>query len=128
MPKDRMRNRYLVNFVDHKSNYCRVFLARNKQRKISSTSCRSLKSVSIDGFMSFKLKVEVSTRMWTCFCKSSDVARQISEARNQASNGKAECMHRTVLNMARAMIFASDLPLYFGGDAVKYSTYILNFL
>ena len=41
------------------------------------------------------------------FCKRTGVARQISEARNQALNGKAERMHRTVLNMARSMIFAS---------------------
>ena len=35
-------------------------------------------------------------------------------------------MHRTVLNMARCMIFASGLPLYFWGDAVQYATYVLN--
>ena len=29
-PKDRSKNRYMINFVDHKSNYCRVFLARTK--------------------------------------------------------------------------------------------------
>lgn len=29
-PKDRLGNRYMVNFVDHKSNYCRVFLAKTK--------------------------------------------------------------------------------------------------
>ena len=26
-PQDRLGNRYLINFVDHKSNYCRTFLA-----------------------------------------------------------------------------------------------------
>uniref|UniRef100_A0AAV1VHI2 Integrase catalytic domain-containing protein n=1 Tax=Peronospora matthiolae TaxID=2874970 RepID=A0AAV1VHI2_9STRA len=31
-PKDRLGNRYLVNFVDHKSNYCRVFLAPTKDK------------------------------------------------------------------------------------------------
>ena len=35
-------------------------------------------------------------------------------------------MHRTILNMTRAMIFASGLPLMFWGDAAEYSTYILN--
>uniref|UniRef100_A0AAV1U906 GAG-pre-integrase domain-containing protein n=1 Tax=Peronospora matthiolae TaxID=2874970 RepID=A0AAV1U906_9STRA len=30
MPKDRHGNRFLVNFIDHKSNYCRVFLAPTK--------------------------------------------------------------------------------------------------
>lgn len=60
------------------------------------------------------------------FCKQEGVTRQVSEARNQASNGKAERMHRTVLNMARCMVFASNLPLCYWGDAVEYSTYILN--
>ena len=29
-PKDRLGNRYLINFVDHKSDYCRIFLVRTK--------------------------------------------------------------------------------------------------
>jgi hypothetical protein len=29
-PVDREKNRYLVNFVDHKTNYCRIFLAKTK--------------------------------------------------------------------------------------------------
>ena len=60
------------------------------------------------------------------FCKKSGVARQRSEARNQASNGKAERRHRTIMNMARCMIFASRLPLNFWGDAVEYAACILN--
>lgn len=30
MPQNRIGNRYLVSFIDHKSNYCRMFLARTK--------------------------------------------------------------------------------------------------
>lgn len=60
------------------------------------------------------------------FCNQSGVKSQVSEARNQASNGKAERMHRTVLNMARCMAFASNLSLCYWEDAVEYSTYILN--
>jgi hypothetical protein len=29
-PVDRRKNRYLVNFVDYKTKYCRVFLAKTK--------------------------------------------------------------------------------------------------
>ena len=29
-PQDRLGNRYQDNFIDHDSNYCRVFLARTK--------------------------------------------------------------------------------------------------
>ena len=55
------------------------------------------------------------------------MARQRSEARNQASNGKVERMHRTIMNMARSKIISSGLPLsFFGGDAVQYSAYVLT--
>ena len=37
-------------------------------------------------------------------------------------------MHRTVLNMARSMIFACNMPPYSWGDAVEYATYILNWI
>ena len=60
------------------------------------------------------------------FCQKAGIARQKTEADNPASNGKAERMHRTVLNMARCMIFNCRLPVYFWGDAVKYAAYILN--
>ncbi|GMF58755.1 unnamed protein product [Phytophthora fragariaefolia] len=60
------------------------------------------------------------------FDKDTGVARQRSEANNQASNGKAEHMHRTVMNMARCMVFVCGLPLSFWGDAVPYAAYILS--
>lgn len=60
------------------------------------------------------------------FCMRTGVARQVSEAGNQVLNGKAERIYRTALNMARCMIFACRLPLYFWGNAVKYAVYVLN--
>ena len=60
------------------------------------------------------------------FCSTTGVSRQFSEARNQASNSKAKRMHRFFMNMVRSMIFASNLPLSFWGDAAEYATYILN--
>ena len=32
-PRDRLGNRYMINFVDHKSNYVKIFLARNKDQE-----------------------------------------------------------------------------------------------
>ena len=60
------------------------------------------------------------------FCKKEGVRRQISEAENQASNGKAKRMHRTVMNLVRSMIFGNSMALYFWGDAAEYATYILD--
>ncbi len=60
------------------------------------------------------------------FCERTGIARQCTEADNPASNGKAERMHHTVLNMARCMIFNCRLPMQFWGDAVKDAAYVLN--
>ena len=29
-PQERLKNRYLINFVDHKNSYCKIFLAQMK--------------------------------------------------------------------------------------------------
>lgn len=60
------------------------------------------------------------------FRKEAGVRRQISEAENQASNGKTERMHRKVMNLVRSMIFGYPLALYFREDAAEYVTHILN--
>uniref|UniRef100_A0AAV1T508 Uncharacterized protein n=1 Tax=Peronospora matthiolae TaxID=2874970 RepID=A0AAV1T508_9STRA len=127
-PRDRLQNRYLVNFIDHKSNYCRLFLARTKDAAAKHFEAFPIHFERRFGFKIHVLKTDgggVYANI-DLFCKRTGVARQVSEARNQASNGKAERMHQTLLNLARSMMFASALPLQYWGDAVQYAVYILN--
>ncbi|KAE9302953.1 hypothetical protein PF001_g13775 [Phytophthora fragariae] len=127
-PRDRLNNRYMVNFVDHYSNYCRVFLARTKD-----AAAKQFEHFLVFFEKQFNCRIHVlrtdsggEYQNVDLFCKQTGVARQRSEARNQSSNGKAERMHRTIIIMARCMIFACGLPLNFWGDAVQYAAYILN--
>ena len=59
-------------------------------------------------------------------CEKSGVRRQVSEAGNQASNGKAERLHETVMHMLHSMIFESGLPFIFLENAAENASYILN--
>ena len=127
-PADREKNRYLVNFIDHKTNYCRIFLAKTKDEAAK-------KFMHFVGHFErrFDCKIQVLRTDGggeyvnvDLFCEKTGIARQRTEADNPASNGKAERMHRTVLNMARCMIFNCKLPMHFWGDAVKYAAYVLN--
>ena len=127
-PRDRLGTRYLVNFVDHRSNYCRVFLAKSKD-----VAALKFKHFLASFEREFNCRIHVlrtdgggEYKTLDMFRKATGVSRQVSEARNQASNGKAERMHRTIMNMVRSMVFASNLPLYFWGDAAEYAAYILN--
>ncbi|GMF52340.1 unnamed protein product [Phytophthora fragariaefolia] len=127
-PRDRHGKRCMINFVDHSSNYVRAFLAKNKvgaTKKFKyflvffekEYNCRThvLRTDCGGEYMNVKN-----------VCRTTDVRRQVSEANNQASNGKAEQMQRTILNMVRCMLFASGLPLKFWGYAVEYTAYVLN--
>ena len=127
-PQDRLGNRYLINFVDYKSNYCRIFLARTKD-----AAAKQFEAFLTYFEKRFDCRIHVlrtdgggEYANVDLFCKRTGVARQISEARNQASNGKTERMHRTILNLARSMMFACALPLNFWKDAVLYAVYVLN--
>uniref|UniRef100_A0AAV1U6N4 Integrase catalytic domain-containing protein n=1 Tax=Peronospora matthiolae TaxID=2874970 RepID=A0AAV1U6N4_9STRA len=118
-PRDRLGNPYLVNFVDHKSNYCRVFLAHTRDAAAKQFEAFLVHFENLFGFKVHALRTDGGREYANVdlFCERKGVARQVSEARNQASNGKAKRMHRTVLNLARSMMFACALPLILWGDA-----------
>ncbi|KAE8895634.1 hypothetical protein PF005_g191 [Phytophthora fragariae] len=91
-PRDRRGNRYLVNFVDHKTNYCRIVLAKMKDQ-----AAKYFEDFLIYFEKRFECKVHVLRTEGGAeynnvdeFCKKSGVARQKSEVKNQAANGKAE--------------------------------------
>ncbi|DAZ93861.1 TPA: hypothetical protein N0F65_009583 [Lagenidium giganteum] len=109
-PADRRGNRYMINFVCHASNYCRVFLAKRK-----NAAAQQFAHFLVWFEKRFDVKVHVlrtdgggEYQNVDLFCRTQGrVARQVTEARNQAANGKAERMHRTIMNMVRCMLFGT---------------------
>ncbi|CAI5726216.1 unnamed protein product [Hyaloperonospora brassicae] len=90
-PADRLGNRYLIDFIDYKTNYCRVFLAQTKD-----AAAKKFEHFLVLFERRFECRIAVlrtdgggEYQNVDLFCKSTGVARQVSEARNQASNGKA---------------------------------------
>uniref|UniRef100_A0AAV1U784 Integrase catalytic domain-containing protein n=1 Tax=Peronospora matthiolae TaxID=2874970 RepID=A0AAV1U784_9STRA len=120
IPQHRLGNRYLFSFIDQKSNYCRVFLARTKNAAVKQFEAFLVHCEKRFGFKVHVLRTDgggVYDNV-DLLCKRTGVARQVSKARNQASNGKAERMHRTVLNLAHSTIFPCALPFQFWRDVV----------
>ena len=103
-PRDRLGNHYLNNFVDQKSNYCRVFLAKTKDQ-----AAKTFEHFLVFLERQFNCRVHVlrtdgggECENVDLFCKSTGVSRQVSEARNQASNKNLrECTERCLIWLAR---------------------------
>nr|CCA18617.1 copialike retrotransposable element putative [Albugo laibachii Nc14] len=127
-PKDRRGNRYLVVFIEYKSNYVREFAARRKNAAAkmfehvlawfeNESNCR-IHVLRTDGAGEYKVV--------SLFCKQTGVRRQVTEAGTPQSNGKAERMNRNVFNMVRSMIFGSGLALTYWSEAGEYAACICN--
>uniref|UniRef100_A0AAV1THS5 Integrase catalytic domain-containing protein n=1 Tax=Peronospora matthiolae TaxID=2874970 RepID=A0AAV1THS5_9STRA len=119
-PRDRLGNRFLVYFIAHRSNYFCVFLAKTKD-----VAALKFKHFLVQFEREFDCKIHVlrtdgggEYKNLDVFCKATGVSRQVSGASNQASNSKAERMHRT-MNVIQLLVFASNLPLTFWSDAAE---------
>ncbi|OWZ22593.1 LOW QUALITY PROTEIN: hypothetical protein PHMEG_0002670 [Phytophthora megakarya] len=109
-PRGGRGNWYLVNFVNHKSNYCRIFLTKTKGQ-----AGMHFEHFLIHFEKLFLCKVHVlRTDGGAKYNNTAGVTRQKSEVKIQVANGKAERMHRTVMNMLRVRV---GTPLNYWEDA-----------
>ncbi|CAI5711704.1 unnamed protein product [Peronospora destructor] len=71
-PRDRLGNRYMVNFVDHRTNYCRVFLAKSKDVAAQKFKhfMAFLKGNLIVAFTCCERMTEENIRRWTSFART----------------------------------------------------------
>ncbi|POM62822.1 LOW QUALITY PROTEIN: hypothetical protein PHPALM_27973 [Phytophthora palmivora] len=102
-PKDRDGNRYIINFIDHSTNYTIVEATKKFEEFLTFFEKRfdcKVYALHTDGRKEY---VQADP-----FCV--ELALGINKRENQASNEKTERMHRAVLNIAHCMQFSSGLP------------------
>ncbi|OWZ16252.1 LOW QUALITY PROTEIN: hypothetical protein PHMEG_0009977 [Phytophthora megakarya] len=116
-PMDRHKNRYMINFIGHKSTFCRIFVARTKAK-----AADKFKYFMVYFERVFNVRVHVlrtdgggEYKLLDVFCAQTGIAWQMTEPRTSASNGKAERLHHTIMNMVRCMLFGGGLPLNYWG-------------
>ncbi|KAF0727961.1 hypothetical protein Ae201684_014072 [Aphanomyces euteiches] len=129
-PSDRYGNKYYVNNVDYGSGFVTTYAIKRK----SEQAAKAMEFLA-EFETSFTVKVKVFrsdrggeylSEKFRTFLAKRGIRHELTEKDTSASNGKAERMHRTLLNATRTMIFGSDLPSKFWSHALSYATYLRN--
>ena len=131
-PQTHDGKRYYVSFLDHFSNFGMVYLMKDKSevelyfRKyvglVENKFGKCVSNLRCDN------GGEYTSKSFRAFCEEKGIVTMYSIPRNPENNGKAERYNRTVMEMARCLIFDSGLPKEMWGEAVLTSVYTLNCL
>jgi hypothetical protein len=124
-------NKWFVTFIDDATRFCRVYAIPDKRAatvlnafKIykawaENESGNKIKSLRTDGGLEY-------TGMFDTFLAQQGIAHQITPPYSPESNGLAERMNRTIMEMVRPMLHVHGYPLNLWAEAVFAANYLKN--
>lgn len=125
-----MERRYFLTFKDDASDYRHVFFIRHKsdvfekfkefERSISKKFGRSMKVSRSDNGLEF------CNKKMNEYLASRGIKKENTAPYTLQQNGKAERDNRTLVESARTMIHAKNLPFFLWAEAVNIAVYMLN--
>jgi transposase InsO family protein len=131
MPVSSRSNRlYSMNVIDDFSSYVWSLPLRSKDeaapilqswhRAVENQCGERLKILVTDNG-------ELSSHAMTAWCSLHGIDHQFTAPYTSAQNGRAECLHRTLLNKARAMRLACNAPPNLWDEFCSTAAYFTNF-
>ncbi|KAA3488257.1 pleiotropic drug resistance protein 3-like [Gossypium australe] len=103
------RSRYFVLFIDDSTRFCQVYFMKNK-------------SEVVEIFFKFKVMVENQS---DCKLKMVRLDNE-AEYTSRSLKSSTKSLNRTVMNMARCLLFESKLPDDFWAETINTAAYLLN--
>lgn len=144
-------SRYLITFIDDFSKWTVAYTMKTKSEalhyfkhykslaevhnahKIHNLQISTIQQASDDYLNDSRLKIlrsdnggEYLSSEFKRFLAEEGVRHELTVPYTPQQNGVAERMNRTILDLARSMLYHKNLPKYFWGEACATAVYIRN--
>nr|GEY04102.1 retrovirus-related Pol polyprotein from transposon TNT 1-94 [Tanacetum cinerariifolium] len=94
--------------------------------RVASINGKKYILVIVDDYSRYTLGTEFLNKILNAFFKEEGIKHQTSTARTSEQNGVVERRNRTLVEAARMMLSASQLPLFFWAEAIATACYTQN--
>ncbi|CAL2255037.1 unnamed protein product [Prunus armeniaca] len=123
-------NRYFLTFIDDRTRMCWIYFLRYKSEVFSVFKKFKAMVELQSGYKLKKLRSdrggEYTSTEFSKFCDDMGMERQLTVAHSPQQNGVAERKNRSIVEMAKCMMFEKKMPLEFWVEAVNTAVYVLN--
>ncbi|KAL4280657.1 hypothetical protein GQ457_03G000810 [Hibiscus cannabinus] len=124
------KSRYFLLFIDDYSRKTWVYFLKQKSEAFGAFKNFKALVEKESGFEIKSLRSdrggEFTSNEFNDFCKANGIRRPLTVPRSPQQNGVAERKNRTILNMARSMLKAKNMPKEFWDEAVSCAVYLSN--
>ncbi|KAG8495997.1 hypothetical protein CXB51_009246 [Gossypium anomalum] len=123
-------SRYFILFIDDFSRYCWIYFLKNKSEVTSvflkfktavetETGCK-LKTLRLDN------GTEYTSSGFNTFCDEACIKHQLTNTYTPQQNGVSERKNRSLMDMARCLLFEKNLPKNMWAGAVNTAVHLQN--
>ncbi|KAG8492389.1 hypothetical protein CXB51_009729 [Gossypium anomalum] len=123
-------SRYFILFIDDSTRYCWIYFLKSKTEVVQAflkfktaaeteTGCK-LRSIRSDN------GTEYISAQFQDICARAGIKHQLTKVYTPQQNGVSERKNRSLLDMARCMIFEKNLPKNLWAEAVNTAVYVQN--
>ncbi|KAL4290440.1 hypothetical protein GQ457_14G025310 [Hibiscus cannabinus] len=124
------KSRYFLLFIDDYSRKTWVYFLKQKSEAFGAFKNFKALVEKESGFeiksLRFDRGGEFTSNEFNDFCKANGIRRPLTVPRSPQQNGVVERKNRTILNMARSMLKAKNMPKEFWAEAVSCAVYLSN--
>ncbi|KAG8492422.1 hypothetical protein CXB51_009695 [Gossypium anomalum] len=123
-------NRYFILFIDDCTRYCWIYFLKHKSEVAqvfikfkaaveTETGCK-IKTIRSDN------GTEYTSAQFQSLCKDAGIKHQLTNVYTPQQNGVSERKNRSLVDMARCLLFEKNLPKTMWAEAVNTAVYIQN--